>query len=190
MPPECALGTRASSCLGSLRAALGTEFPVASKGAGSQLSSQGARTAGKLAWPLPPWTQPRCQTSEASGGFGLRPRMMGPGQHRARRFWEPCWHFLVLSTLPKRPRNHTQNKVSRVPPGRREDEREGEETVTLGKAPPGPGNFSWPSQRCPFCQDVAGTSHSDTHSRRVAGPSRTERGLLSQVCRPGALQGR
>lgn len=47
LPPECALGTRASSCVESLRAALGTEFPVASKGGRSQLSSQGARTAGK-----------------------------------------------------------------------------------------------------------------------------------------------
>lgn len=58
LPPECALGTRASSCLESLRAALGTEFPGASKGAGSQLSSQGARTAGKLAWPLLLRTRP------------------------------------------------------------------------------------------------------------------------------------
>lgn len=121
LPPECALGTRASSCLGSLRAALGTEFPVASKGARSQLSSQEARTAGKLAWPPLLWTRPRCQTSEASGSFGLRPRLIEPGQHGARRFWEPCWHFLVLSMLPKRPRNHTQNKVSGTLSGRRED---------------------------------------------------------------------
>lgn len=121
LPPECALGTRASSCVESLRAALGTEFPVASKGGRSQLSSQGARTAGKLAWPLLLRTRPRCQTSEASGGFGLRPQPMEQGQRGARRFWEPCWHFLVLSTLKKRPRNHTQNKVSGALPGRRED---------------------------------------------------------------------
>lgn len=121
LPPECALGMRASSCLRALREALGTEFPVASKGAQSQLGSQGTRTAGKLAWSLPLWTQPRCQTSEASGSFGLRPPLMGPGQRGARRFWEPCWHFLVLSTLLKCPRNHMQNKVSRVQPGRRED---------------------------------------------------------------------
>lgn len=121
LPPECALGTRASSCLGSLRAALGTEFPVASKGARSQLSSQEARTAGRLAWPLLLRARPRCQTSEASGSFGLRPQLMGPGQRGARRFWEPRWHFLVLSTPAKRPRNHMQNKVSGVLPGKRED---------------------------------------------------------------------
>lgn len=168
-------GPRASSCPRSLRAGLGTEFPVASKGAEPSSSQGGAQAAGKPSWP-------RHQTSEARGGFGLRPRADG-----TRAAWSQAllgtlrWHFLVLSAPPKGPGNHMQNKVSRhCLEGERI--REGKGKVPQGQ-PPG----AW--ELLPAAREMSAPPGSprDLAFVPAAGCRSHPPRYRVRVCRPGVL---
>lgn len=88
-------GPTASFCPRSLRAGLGTEFPVASKGA-EPSSSQGGRRQRESR----PGPAARRQKREAALVSG--PGLMEPGQCGARPFWEPCAGISLLCQLHRR----------------------------------------------------------------------------------------
>lgn len=171
-------GPRASSCPRSLRAGLGTEFPVASKGA-EPSSSRGAGGGGA-----------------GSGKAILAPP---PDVRSARRLWSPAradgtraawsqallgtlrWHFLVLSAPPKGPGNHMQNKVSRhCLEGERI--REGKGKVPQGQ-PPG----AW--ELLPAAREMSAPPGSprDLACVRAAGCTSQPPRYRVRVCRPGVL---
>ena len=143
-------GPRASSCLRSLRAGLGTEFPVASKGAEPSSSQGGAQAAGKPSWP-------RRQTSEALGGFGLRPELMEQGQRGARRFWEPCAGISLFCQLHRRAPETTCRTKSPGTVWKARGLERGRGKCRRASLP-GPGNFCLPPGRCQPHQEVPGTS--------------------------------
>lgn len=154
--PQSALGTRASSCLGSLRAALGTEFPVASKGAQSQLSSHGARAAGKLARPC------RCglgPLSDVRSVGRLWSQASADGTRAARSqallgtvLAFPC--CVSAADAPQKP--HAEQSLRGAAWKARGLER-GRGAGAAGPASSGPGNFSWPSPRHQPHQQASGT---------------------------------
>lgn len=120
-PLEQALGTESLILSGIAEGRPGHRVPSSFKGSPEPAEVPGGTDSRNARLAPAAFDAPRCQTSEAQGGFGLGRRRMRPGQRGARRFWEPCRHFLVLSARPKRPRNHMQNKVSGALSGRRED---------------------------------------------------------------------
>lgn len=94
------------------------------------------------------------------------------------------WHFLVVSTPPKGPGNHMQNKVSRhCLEGERI--REGKE-----KVPRGQPSGAWellPPGRCQLRQEVPGTSPESPPQLREP-PTWCRARFVRQVCWPGVSQ--
>ncbi|XP_053067141.1 translation initiation factor IF-2-like [Acinonyx jubatus] len=165
------LGPRASSCLGSPRAALGTEFPVASKGAQSQRRSQGARTAGTPAWPPPLSTRPavRRQKREAAlvsavGGCDQGSAEPGASGNRAG-----------ISSFRQLGRSAPETTCRTKSPGlclEGERIRGEEDGVPLGSLP-----RAWePLQASPeptgSPRDGSGASRCGNHNRQAAGAAR------------------
>ncbi|XP_044902805.1 uncharacterized protein LOC123382389 [Felis catus] len=177
------LGPRASSCLGSPRAALGTEFPVASKGAQSQPRSQGARTAGTPAWPPPLSTRPavRRQKREAAlvsavGGCDQGSAEPGASGNRAG-----------ISSFRQLGRSAPETTCRTKSPGLcLEGERiRGERTACHWGASPGPGNLSRPPLSRPAPRGwLRGLALRESQPAGGRGRPCPERGLASQGCGP------
>ena len=166
-------GPRASFCLRSLRAGLGTEFPVASKGAEPSSSQGGHRQRESRPGPTA-----RCQKRKAALVSG--PGLMEPGQCGARPFWEPCAGISLLCQLHRRAPETTCRTKS---PGTVWKARglERGRGKCRGASLPGPGNFCLPG-------DVSS-------ARKSQGPRLSPRlscgshppGCRARVCRPGVL---
>lgn len=180
-PWNVPLGLGASSCLGSLRAALGSEFPVASKGAQSQQSSQGARPAGRLAGPRSCRLSPtaRRQKCEAALVSGLG------GWNRAARSQALLGTVLAFpgsvnsTKTPQKP--HAEQSLRGAAWKARGLERRTGHGGPGQEASSGPGNFPGPSLKCsPTARSQGPHAEIITHWAR--------RGPLRRVSWPGVLQ--
>lgn len=168
-------GPRASSSPRSLRAGLGTEFPVASKGAEPSSSRGGGGVRRQRE--SRPGPAARRQKREAALVSG--PGLMEPGQCGARPFWEPCAGISLFCQFHRRAPETTCRTKSPGTVWKARGLGRGRGKCR-GASLPGPGNFCHPG-------DVSSTRKSQgprlsPHRSAAEPPTWVRRAGLSARC--------